>query len=269
MARAGEAVNSDGSIEWVKLHVGETDQTYCWNRRTRETTWRAPPGVEVLWMGGKRYRGMLWYFDQVTGRTAHAPSAASWLTGYGVRGLASPHTFLGATPLGDKSGAVECGLLPGAVCGGRHGVVWLLLVAGWPTWCWECRLLSGHPSYSEASGAGAHRAPVMDVSVILQLKFLHSYENVEVPQFPFLDRVLQLPVVLQRRVRAVQIVQKPETPPCSSLTIVYVPTVVRGQVPEMVQTVQKIVKFPHAFLDKVVLPVVMQDRGLSRQCRKP
>ena len=29
----------------------------------------------------------------------------------------------------------------------------------------------------------------------------------------------------------------------------------------MVQTVQKIVKFPHAFLDKVVLPVVMQDRG--------
>ena len=35
----------------------------------------------------------------------------------------------------------------------------------------------------------------------------------------------------------------------------------------MVQTVQKIVKFPHAFLDKVVLPVVMQDRGLSIQCR--
>ena len=29
----------------------------------------------------------------------------------------------------------------------------------------------------------------------------------------------------------------------------------------MVQTVQKIVKFPPAFLDKVVLPVVMQDRG--------
>ena len=29
----------------------------------------------------------------------------------------------------------------------------------------------------------------------------------------------------------------------------------------MVQTVQKIVKFLHAFLDKVVLPVVMQDRG--------
>ena len=36
----------------------------------------------------------------------------------------------------------------------------------------------------------------------------------------------------------------------------------------MVQTVQKIVKFLHAFLDKVVLPL-LQDRWLSRQCRKP
>ena len=49
----------------------------------------------------------------------------------------------------------------------------------------ECRLLSGLPSYSEASGAGAHRAPVMDVPAVIQLKFLQYYENVEVPQFPF------------------------------------------------------------------------------------
>ena len=97
MARAGEPADSDGSIEWVMLHVGETDKTFYWNRRSGATSWCAPPGVEVLWMGGKRYRGMLWYFNQVTGRTAHAPSAASWLTGYGVRGLASPHPFLGAT----------------------------------------------------------------------------------------------------------------------------------------------------------------------------
>ena len=42
-----------------------------------------------------------------------------------------------------------------------------------------------------------------------------------VPQvrFPFLDRVLQLPIVLQRRVRAVQTVQKLELPPCSSSTL--------------------------------------------------
>ena len=40
----------------------------------------------------------------------------------------------------------------------------------------------------------------------MQLKFLQFYENVEVPQFPFFDRVFQLPVVLQRRLRAVQTV---------------------------------------------------------------
>ena len=40
------------------------------------------------------------------------------------------------------------------------------------------------------------------------------------PQIPFLDRVLQLPVfVLQRRVRGVQTVQKPEIPQCSSSTL--------------------------------------------------
>ena len=51
MARAGEPVNSDGSIEWVKLHVGETDQTHFWNRRTLETTWCASLGVQVGWVG--------------------------------------------------------------------------------------------------------------------------------------------------------------------------------------------------------------------------
>ena len=54
---------------------------------------------------------------------------------------------------------------------------------------------------------GAYRAPVLAVPVIMQLQFLHSFENVVVPQIPFLDRVLQFPVVLQRRVRAVQTVQ--------------------------------------------------------------
>ena len=35
-----------------------------------------------------------------------------------------------------------------------------------------------------ASGAGAHRALVMDVPVIIQLLFLQYFENVEVPQVP-------------------------------------------------------------------------------------
>ena len=32
----------------------------------------------------------------------------------------------------------------------------------------------------------------VDVPILMQLKFLQFYENVEVPQFPFLDRVVQL-----------------------------------------------------------------------------
>ena len=67
----------------------------------------------------------------------------------------------------------------------------------------------------------------MDVPVILQLKFLHSYENVEVPQFPFLDRVLQLPVVLQRRKA------------WSSSTLFTCPLLCVRQLPEMVQTVSE------------------------------
>ena len=71
MARAEKPVDSDGSIEWVKLHVGETDQTYYWNRRIQETTWRAPAGVQVVWVGGRSASGMVWYFNEVTGHTAH------------------------------------------------------------------------------------------------------------------------------------------------------------------------------------------------------
>ena len=52
--------------------------------------------------------------------------------------------------------------------------------------------------------------PVMDVPVFVQLLLLQSFplEKVKVPQIQFLDRLLEHPVVLQRRVRTVQIVQK-------------------------------------------------------------
>ena len=58
----------------------------------------------------------------------------------------------------------------------------------------------GHSCYASETGirsatvqvGGAHRTPVMDVPVVLQLRFLHSYEKVVVPQIPFLDRVLEL-----------------------------------------------------------------------------
>ena len=48
MARAREPVDSDGSDVWVRLHDGDTDQHHYWNRRTRETAWRGPVGVEVV-----------------------------------------------------------------------------------------------------------------------------------------------------------------------------------------------------------------------------
>ena len=117
---------------------------------------------------------------------------------------------------------------------------------------------------------GAHLAPVMDVSVILQLKFLHSYENVEVPEFPFLDRVLQLPVVLQRRLRAVQTVQKLELPPCSSSTLFTCPLLCVDRCRRWSRQCRKTVKIPHTFWDMVVLPVVvtMTGAGWLIQCRK-
>ena len=44
-----------------------------------------------------------------------------------------------------------------------------------------------------------------DVPVIMQLEYQQSkFENPEVPQFLFVDRVLDIPVATQRRVRAVQ-----------------------------------------------------------------
>ena len=78
MARAGELVDSCGSDVWVRLHDGDTDQSYFWNRRTRETTWRAPLRVEVVWVGELSAGKVLWYWNQVTRLTAY------------------PHPFLGA-----------------------------------------------------------------------------------------------------------------------------------------------------------------------------
>ena len=37
MARAGEPADSGSSDVWVRMHDGDTDQSYFWNRRTRES----------------------------------------------------------------------------------------------------------------------------------------------------------------------------------------------------------------------------------------
>ena len=115
----------------------------------------------------------------------------------------------------------------------------------------------------------------------MQLKFLQYYENVDVPQFPFLDRVLLLPVVLRRRVRAVQTVQKffvfcffahccaltgaGDGPDSAENREVSARVLGHGCLARcdarqgVVQTVQKTVKFPLAFLDLVQCPSLCND----------
>ena len=41
------------SVEWVQLRDVATSRTYFWNRRTRETRWKPPPGIRVVWVGLK------------------------------------------------------------------------------------------------------------------------------------------------------------------------------------------------------------------------
>ena len=101
------------------------------------------------------------------------------LLGDGLRGdglgISSPLLRCHSSCYRGKSGSGECGLLPGAIRGGRHGVVWLLLVAGWRMWCVGMPSSLWFPSYSEVTGAGAPDASVIDVSVIMQLKFQQSF----------------------------------------------------------------------------------------------
>ena len=39
------------SVEWVQLRDEATSRPYFWNRRTRETKWKPPPGIRVVWVG--------------------------------------------------------------------------------------------------------------------------------------------------------------------------------------------------------------------------
>ena len=39
------------SAEWVQLRDEATSKPYFWNRRTRVTKWKPPPGIRVVWVG--------------------------------------------------------------------------------------------------------------------------------------------------------------------------------------------------------------------------
>ena len=115
------------------------------------------------------------------------------MTGDGVRGLASPHPFMGATTLAcSKSGSGECGLLPGPFVEGDMECGWFLLVAG-RAWCRRVLVCSSWLRHGERLAAFERRllAVVVDVSVIMQLKFQQSFvEFYKVPQLQFIDRVV-------------------------------------------------------------------------------
>ena len=57
---------SNGSDEWIQLTDDEF-RTYYWNRRSGESVWRSPAGVEVVWVGVKDDEGDFWYRHRRTG----------------------------------------------------------------------------------------------------------------------------------------------------------------------------------------------------------
>ena len=60
-----EEVHLPNSIEWVQL-CDDKGKTCCWNRRTRTTRWKPPPGIRVVWVGTEGSRGGLFYWHKDT-----------------------------------------------------------------------------------------------------------------------------------------------------------------------------------------------------------
>ena len=56
----------EGSVEWVRFREKHAGKTYFWNRRTNSTVWRAPAGVDVVWIGERNEEGGVWYWHRDT-----------------------------------------------------------------------------------------------------------------------------------------------------------------------------------------------------------
>ena len=59
-------VHLPDSAEWVQLRDDATSKPYFWNRRTRATMWKPPPGIRVVWVGEKGSGGEVWYWHKGT-----------------------------------------------------------------------------------------------------------------------------------------------------------------------------------------------------------
>ena len=71
------------SVEWVQLSDDVTSKAYYWNRRTRQSVWKPPASIEVVWVGTLAEEGSL-HWHKVTRVSMY------WVMGGRVRGLASP-----------------------------------------------------------------------------------------------------------------------------------------------------------------------------------
>ena len=76
---------------WVRLHDGDSVQSYFWNRRSREGTWRARLGVQVVWV-----------WEMSAGKVLL--QLAPWITRVSARIAASLHYLLGDGPRGEGRG---------------------------------------------------------------------------------------------------------------------------------------------------------------------
>ena len=89
MARAGVTAHSS-SAEWEQL--SEAGKTSHWDRRTNQSVWQPPAGVEVVWVGTMDEEGVpyRWHKGERVSTYDHPPLP--------VRSLASPHLNLPLRP---------------------------------------------------------------------------------------------------------------------------------------------------------------------------
>ena len=60
------AAHLEDSVEGVRLRDDNSSKPYHWNRRTRASAWKPPPGAKVVWIGERKEEGVVWYWHRDT-----------------------------------------------------------------------------------------------------------------------------------------------------------------------------------------------------------
>ena len=61
----------NGEVAQLMLQLLFLPESYFWNRRTRATVWKSPPGVKVVWVGERTEEGGSWYWHWDTRVSAY------------------------------------------------------------------------------------------------------------------------------------------------------------------------------------------------------